>query len=176
MTSTGTGISHSEYNEENDDSVHFIQIWSSPNISRLTPGYFTRHFTDESKTNALLKVVGPLKSASVVDTREGAGPAPIHSELAMFASILEPRRTLEHTFTSGTKKAYLHHIMTSGYRKPSESPKSSGARLHVSSSEIQFDVEEGDGVYIEVNGSADLELNSCGGVNAEFLLFEIYVV
>jgi hypothetical protein len=41
LTSAGTGISHSE-KAHGDVQVHFLQIWSLPSISRLTPTYFTR--------------------------------------------------------------------------------------------------------------------------------------
>lgn len=41
MTSTGTGIRHSEkaYGEE---QVHFLQIWSMPYKGQLPPTYYTR--------------------------------------------------------------------------------------------------------------------------------------
>jgi redox-sensitive bicupin YhaK (pirin superfamily) len=42
LTSAGTGISHSE-KAHGDNQVHFLQIWSIPSASRLTPSYFTRY-------------------------------------------------------------------------------------------------------------------------------------
>lgn len=42
MTSTGTGISHSEYNRNTKEEVHFIQIWGLPHTRGLKPAYYTR--------------------------------------------------------------------------------------------------------------------------------------
>jgi quercetin 2,3-dioxygenase len=42
--SAGTGISHSEYNASSTESVHFLQIWISPDQTGLKPGYEERHF------------------------------------------------------------------------------------------------------------------------------------
>lgn len=41
LTSAGTGITHSE-KAHGDKEVHFLQIWSLPSVSRLTPAYYTR--------------------------------------------------------------------------------------------------------------------------------------
>jgi redox-sensitive bicupin YhaK (pirin superfamily) len=41
LTSAGTGISHSE-KAYGSKEVHFLQIWSVPSVSKLTPKYFTR--------------------------------------------------------------------------------------------------------------------------------------
>ena len=37
--SAGTGISHSEYNASQTETVHFLQIWIIPNTKSLKPGY-----------------------------------------------------------------------------------------------------------------------------------------
>ncbi|KAH9436862.1 hypothetical protein MCOR02_000525 [Pyricularia oryzae] len=49
FTTGGTGISHSEFNEHNSDTVHFLQIWALPWKKGLSPRYHTRHFDDEDK-------------------------------------------------------------------------------------------------------------------------------
>ena len=41
MTSTGTGIRHSEHTH-GAKQVHFLQIWSKPSQSGLKPTYYTR--------------------------------------------------------------------------------------------------------------------------------------
>lgn len=119
MTSAGTGIRHSEYNRNNKEQVHFLQIWLLPNKNRLTPAYYTRHFTDAQKRDTLLKVVAPVDASDVSDTREGEGPTPVHAQLSVYASILSPGKTVTHSFPApangqAARKAYVHVIQTSG--------------------------------------------------------------
>lgn len=119
MTSAGTGIRHSEHNRNDKEQVHFLQIWLLPNQSRLTPAYYTRHFPDAAKRDALLKIVAPIGAEGVLNEREGEGPTPVHAELAVYASILSPGKSLVHTFFSPgagetARKAYIHIIQTSG--------------------------------------------------------------
>lgn len=42
MTSGGTGIRHSEFNDHKSQGTHFLQIWSLPFERGLTPKYYTR--------------------------------------------------------------------------------------------------------------------------------------
>ncbi|GAA5959040.1 hypothetical protein JCM3765_006319 [Sporobolomyces pararoseus] len=192
MTSTGTGISHSEYNRNPSKPVHFLQIWAKPNQSSLPPKYYNRNFSRSSKLDKLVKVVAPLtpprdaKSATeeeqVVDERLGTGPTPVHSNVTMFASILTPKSgvTLTHVLAPGTKRAYLHSIMKSGYRSPNveagDKFEDGGAKLRVNSGLV---LEEGDGAFITVNGKEggemerELKFENVGEREVEFLLFEM---
>lgn len=77
MTSTGTGIRHSEFNDNKQEGVHFLQIWALPHTRGLKPGYYTRHVTDEQKRGKLVRVVAPVGAEGVKDEREGEGPAPV---------------------------------------------------------------------------------------------------
>ncbi|GAA6000602.1 hypothetical protein JCM10207_004571 [Rhodosporidiobolus poonsookiae] len=178
MTSTGTGIAHSEYNRNPEKQVHFLQIWGLPNESGLPPKYYNRHFSDEEKRDKLVKVVGPAGSEGVSDERDGSGPAPVHAALSMFASILSPKSTLSHTLSPSTTKAYLHSIMRSGYRSPSVAAsdkfEDGGAMLSVNGGLV---MEEGDGAFVSVvkgaEGSRTLEFKNVGERDAEFLVFEM---
>lgn len=105
MTSTGTGISHSEYNRNPAKPVHFLQvslaspprmpearspcsatltavsdslqIWGLPSQSRLPPSYYNRHFSDDEKRDKLVRVVAPVNADGVKDERDTDGPAPV---------------------------------------------------------------------------------------------------
>ncbi|KAF7289015.1 hypothetical protein HMN09_01349400 [Mycena chlorophos] len=93
LTSAGTGISHSE-KAHGSKQVHFLQIWSLPSVSRLTPKYFTRHFTDAEKRDQWARVVAPVEAEGVVAEREAQGPAPVQSPLTLYATLLSDGKNL----------------------------------------------------------------------------------
>jgi quercetin 2,3-dioxygenase len=64
FTTGGTGIAHSEFNEHNKDTVHFLQIWAMPWKRGLTPRYHTRHFADEDKKKGFVAILSPLKGGA----------------------------------------------------------------------------------------------------------------
>ena len=109
MTSTGTGIAHSE-KTYGSKPVHFLQIWAMPNQSRLPPTYYTRHFSDEEKKDQWCTVVAPTKAEGVTVEREAKGPAPVHSDLSVHASILSQDKSLSRSLQGS--KAYVHVIQT----------------------------------------------------------------
>jgi redox-sensitive bicupin YhaK (pirin superfamily) len=47
--SAGTGVTHSEYNASDRESVHFLQIWIEPNRRGVAPGYEEKRFEPETK-------------------------------------------------------------------------------------------------------------------------------
>ncbi|GAA6056179.1 hypothetical protein JCM3770_004246 [Rhodotorula araucariae] len=180
MTSTGTGIAHSEYNRNPSKQVHFLQIWGLPNKRGLSPKYYNRHFSDDEKRDKLVKVVAPAESEGVSDERGAKGPAPVHAALSMYASILSPKASIKHTLAPSTTKAYLHNIMRSGYRAPSVSAsdkfEDGGAMVQLNAGLI---LEEGDGAFVTVSTGAEdhdarqIEVKNVGDRDAEFLLFEM---
>ncbi|KAG6826036.1 hypothetical protein H0H93_016878 [Arthromyces matolae] len=169
MTSAGTGISHSE-KAYGSKQVHFLQIWSLPHTSRLAPKYFTRHFTDEDKRNKWAKIVAPVEAEGVSDTREGSGPAPVHSALTLYATLADTGVKLEQGLKG--KKAYVHVVQTSGYNEG----KASGATVRIGGTKTseELELKEGDGAYVAVgNGGATITLENTGDKTAEVLLFDL---
>ncbi|KAF8316777.1 Pirin-domain-containing protein [Clavulina sp. PMI_390] len=187
MTSAGTGIAHSEYNRNSKKPVHFLQIWVQPSQRRLTPKYYTRHFTDEEKANKLVPVVAPLPKAgssstpdssepnslTVSDEREGTGPAPIHAGAVVYASILSPgeENTLTHTFQAPAegekfRKGYVHVIQTSGYN----TGPSKGARVRLNGG---LELGEGDGAFVMTAVGDKLEIENVSDSKAELLVFDM---
>lgn len=104
-------------------------------------------------------------SAIVGEHDAGAPPIPIHANLTMYATILEPSHVVRHTLRRNG--AYLHLVMRSG---AAGGGAVKGARLNVNGAET---IVEGDGLYIR--GSGNLEIESVGGTDAEFLLFDLQI-
>ncbi|KIM38303.1 hypothetical protein M413DRAFT_447810 [Hebeloma cylindrosporum] len=168
MTSTGTGISHSE-KAHGSKQVHFLQIWSLPTTSRLPPKYYTRHFTDEEKTDKWARVVAPVGAPGVSGDREGAGPAPVQSPLTLYATLLGQGKTLSRPLEG--KKGYIHVVQTSGYNEG----KAKGASVKINSKGgEELTLREGDGAYIFVGkGGNTLQVENDGDRTAEILVFDL---
>lgn len=163
FTSAGTGIRHSEYNRNEQEDVHFLQIWAKPNVSGLAPSYKTRKYTDEMKTDKLLRIMESIDRHSGKDGE--TEPIPMHSDLSMSASILSPGKTVTHELVAeGERKVYLHVVMT-GRKQPADGQ---GAKIRVGDVELG----EGDGAFVRgATGSVTVE--SVGAKPAEFLLFDM---
>jgi len=174
MTSTGTGIAHSEKAHGGND-VHFCQIWASPRAGagRGKPAYFTRYFTDEEKKNRFVAVVAPDNAPGVSLGREDSGPAPIRSELWMYASLIHPGISLVHTPAGNgrVKKGYIHVIQTSGYN--SGPAKGATIKVGAQGDGPQVVLREGDGAYLTYEPGAELRLENDGQGTAEVLLFDL---
>ena len=165
FTSAGTGIRHSEYNRDRTEDVHFLQIWAKPNKKGLTPSYKTRKFTDEMKTDKLLRIMESVDRHSGKD--EDTEPIPMHADLSMSASILSPSKSVTHDLvTDGERNVYLHVVMSD--RKQ---PKSGGAKIRVNG---DVELGEGDGAYVRgAKGPGSVTVESVGDKPAEFLLFDM---
>ena len=164
FTSAGTGIRHSEYNRNKNEDCHFLQIWAKPNVSRLAPSYKTRKFTDEMKTDKLIRIMESVDRHSGKDAE--TEPIPMHADLSMSASILSPGKSVTHELVKeGERKVFLHVVM-SGKKQP----QSGGAKIKVGDVELG----EGDGAFVTgASGPGKIEVESVGEKAAEFLLFDM---
>lgn len=163
FTSAGTGIRHSEYNRDKDDEVHFLQIWAKPNQSRLTPHYETKKFTEEQKTDKLVRI---MEYTERLGQKTAASPIGLQADLSMDASVLSPGKTVTHDIVAeGPRKVFLQNIMTQRTQ-----PKDGGARIKIGDTVLG----EGDGAYVEnVKGPGTIDVESVGDKPAEFLLFDM---
>ncbi|KAF8888676.1 RmlC-like cupin domain-containing protein, partial [Mucidula mucida] len=159
MTSAGTGISHSE-KANGSKEVHFLQIWAIPSTPRLQPEYFTRHYSDASKTDQFVKVVAPVDTHGVSEMREGDGPAPVHSSLTMYATLLSQGKSLTQEMKG--KKGYVHVVMRSGCN----TGVAQGASVKVNGEVLR----EGDGAYLFI-GEGKVDVENVGDSTAEMRLF-----
>ncbi|KAG9312773.1 RmlC-like cupin domain-containing protein [Chiua virens] len=174
MTSTGTGISHSE-KANGGNEVYFCQIWASPRPGEGNgkPAYFTRQFTDEEKKDRFVPVVAPDNAPGVTLGREDSGPAPIRSDLWMYASLIQPGISLVHKpFGDGQmKKGYVHLIQKSGYNPGAAQGVTLKIGSHADGSQVEL--REGDGAYLTYGPGSELRVENDSQGVAEVLLFDL---
>ncbi|KAJ6621512.1 pirin domain-protein domain-containing protein-containing protein [Mycena sp. CBHHK59/15] len=168
LTSSGTGISHSE-KAHGSKQVHFLQIWSLPSVSRLQPKYFTRHFTDTEKRDVWARIVAPVDAGGVLaDSREGKGPAPVQSPLTLYATLLSDGKSLKQTIKGS--KGYIHVVQTSGYNTNA----ATGAAIRVIGAPgVEVELREGDGAYLHFDKGGELTVENIGDKTGEVLLFDL---
>ena len=132
-----------------------------------------RHFSDDEKRDRWVRVVAPAGEPGVSDAREATGPAPVHSPLSLYATLLSPFKALPHTFPStgsgSARKVYVHVAQTSGYN-PKEA---SGAQVKVSGDGAEVELREGDGAYIMGEAGTEMKVENVGESVAEVLLFDV---
>lgn len=90
--SAGTGVTHSEYNPSDSELVHFLQIWILPEREGLPPSYEQKHFASEERS-------GSLRLVASHDGREGS--VRLHQDVSLYASLLEPGRSVTHDLAPG---------------------------------------------------------------------------
>jgi len=59
VLSAGTGISHSEYNKNQDQEVKFLQIWIIPNKQGVSPRYGQTSIGELAKKDEFYQIVSP---------------------------------------------------------------------------------------------------------------------
>ncbi|MCC6371379.1 MAG: pirin family protein [Bacteroidia bacterium] len=62
LMSAGTGITHSEYNKNNDRPVKFLQIWIIPNQRNVSPRYDQMSLDPNDRHNTLQQIISPNKN------------------------------------------------------------------------------------------------------------------
>lgn len=80
--SAGTGIRHSEYNQDENKSAHFLQIWIIPNRRGVKPSYGQKSFEKELNSQKFVHVISPNGSN---------GSISIHQDANVYASRLKPQ-------------------------------------------------------------------------------------
>jgi quercetin 2,3-dioxygenase len=84
--SAGSGVTHSEFNDSDSESVHFLQIWILPERADLEPSYEQKHFDTGSLSGSL----------RLVASREGRdGSVSLHQDVDLYATVLAPGRSVE---------------------------------------------------------------------------------
>jgi len=95
--SAGTGVTHSEFNASETETVHLYQIWMFPDRKGHQPTYGQKHFAEADKRGKLRLVVSP-------DGREGS--VQIRQDTELYAALLAPGETAKHELKPG-RHAYV---------------------------------------------------------------------
>ena len=96
--SAGTGVTHSEFNHEQDRETHFLQIWIIPARQGIAPSYEQKHFEAADKRGRLCLVA----SQDGID-----GSVVIHQDARIFATLLNGTERVVHPMAGG-RRAYAH--------------------------------------------------------------------
>ena len=99
VMSAGTGILHSEYNREAEETLLF-QIWILPDRDGAPPRWEQRSFPTDARAGQLV----PLASGAAEAQRHGA--LAIYQDATLYGAVLAPGQRLTHGLVHGGQ-AYL---------------------------------------------------------------------
>ena len=97
VMTAGTGVVHSEYNPSENERLHLLQIWITPDARGRTPRYDQKTFTGAARKNALLPVVSG---------NDSNGALRIHQDATLYVSELDAGKTVTHALAPG-RRAYV---------------------------------------------------------------------
>lgn len=97
VMSAGTGITHSEYNLE-DEATRLFQIWILPDEKGLPPSWGTRPFPRGERSGAFIALASGLA--------EDSDALPIRANARLMAATLKAGQTAEYLIAPG-RKVYL---------------------------------------------------------------------
>jgi hypothetical protein len=95
--SAGTGVRHSEFNENKTGLTHFLQIWIEPALAGLAPSYEQKHFADAEKRGRLRLIASP----------DGAqGSVKLHQDARVYAGLFDGAERAQLDIAG--RRAYVH--------------------------------------------------------------------
>jgi hypothetical protein len=92
--SSGSGVTHSEYNHSNDNEVHLLQIWFLPEAQDVEPGYEQKTYSPEEKQDQLKLVLSRGGRDNTVA---------LNQDVDMYVGLLDGK-AVEHTPQAGRKQ------------------------------------------------------------------------
>ena len=96
--SAGTGVRHSEFNENKSGVTHFLQIWIEPAVAGIPPSYEQKHFDEPDRRGRLRLIASP-------DGAEGS--VKVHQDARVYAGLFDGAERAQHPLAPG-RKAYVH--------------------------------------------------------------------
>jgi redox-sensitive bicupin YhaK (pirin superfamily) len=98
VMSAGTGITHAEYNRE-DEATTLFQIWIQPKSRGAQPSWGAAKFPKGDRAGRLVTL------ASGYEDDQAQGALPIRQDARLLAATLRPGETIAHAL-SGPRRAY----------------------------------------------------------------------
>jgi len=98
LMSAGTGVTHSEFNASDEETVHFLQIWIVPAKAGGQPVYQQRHFDTTDKRGRLRLIISP-------DGRDES--LRIQQDTSVYAGLFDGDESATLTLASN-RHAYVH--------------------------------------------------------------------
>jgi redox-sensitive bicupin YhaK (pirin superfamily) len=96
--SAGTGVWHSEMNNE-DEPVHFLQVWLLPDKNNYKPNYGDHRFAWEDRVDKWLHLVSSFEATD-------KAPIQIHTDADIYATYLNAGKSLDFNIRDG-RQVYL---------------------------------------------------------------------
>lgn len=87
----GTGVTHSEFNPSQEDSVHLLQIWILPDRRHHTPRYAQKNFNQDLDQGGLVLVGSPDGDA---------GSLSIHQNVKLFIAKLKEEKVVTYSLAA----------------------------------------------------------------------------
>lgn len=66
IMSAGSGLTHSEYNNSDQDDVNFLQLWIFPKEKNITPRYGQKRFEKGDRQNRFQTLISPNKDSGAL--------------------------------------------------------------------------------------------------------------
>jgi redox-sensitive bicupin YhaK (pirin superfamily) len=95
--SAGTGVRHSEFNDNKAGVTHFLQIWIEPAAAGIAPSYEQKHFDEQEKRGRLRLIASP-------DSAQGS--VKIHQDARVYAGLFDGDERASLSLTG--RRAYVH--------------------------------------------------------------------
>ena len=96
--SAGTGVQHSEFNHEKNQTTHFLQIWIQPNQLGIAPSYEEKNFAEAEKR-------GKLRLVASAEARDGA--VKVHADAEIYAGLFDGDESATLAVATA-RRAYVH--------------------------------------------------------------------
>lgn len=129
--SAGTGVWHSEYNNQKDDMLRFFQIWILPDAANHTPNYGDYRFNWEDRVDKWL----PIASGD----GDSRFPIQIHQDIHMYSTEITAGKTQEFAVKEG-RQAYL--VLAEGTATVNGTPMKKRDAMEVTEENINITANE----------------------------------
>jgi len=103
VMSAGTGVEHSEFNNNSNESLNMLQLWILPEKHNIAPRYGQKDFSQLLKANTLTTVVASLES-------EPNGALQINQNAFLYLGEFEENNSVSHDLKSKDNGVYVFVI------------------------------------------------------------------